>query len=93
MFTKLLKVPIALLKTESEADYLSRRYFADGSIEGKIRDREGHIVFSITTSRFCNQCEKSVLCPTKIIEFLRAIIDSIKIELSLSEEKVQKILI
>ena len=37
-------------KTESKADYLSRRYFADGSIKGRIRDREGHIDFSITTS-------------------------------------------
>ena len=37
-------------KTESEADYLSRRYFADGSIKGRIRDSEGHIDFSITTS-------------------------------------------
>ena len=63
-------------KTESEADYLSRLYFADGSIKGKIRDREGHIDFP-------------VLCPTKIIEFLGIITNLIKTELSISEEKVK----
>ena len=51
-------------KTESDANYLSRRYFADGSIKERIRDREEHIDFSITTSRIRNQC-KSILCLTK----------------------------
>ena len=58
VFTKLLKVAIALAKkTECEADYLSSQYFTDASMKGRIRDREGHIDFSIT-SRLRNQCEK-----------------------------------
>ena len=44
-------------KTECEADYLSRQYFTDASMKGRIRERERHIDFSIT-SRFRNQCEK-----------------------------------
>ena len=75
-------------KTESEANYLSRRYFVDGNIKRRIRDREGRIDFSITTSRICNQC-KPILCPTKIIEFLGTITNLTKIELSFSEQKVQ----
>ena len=75
-------------KTESEANYLSRRYFVDGNIKRRIRDREGRIDFSITTSRIRNQC-KPILCPTKIIEFLGTITNLTKIELSLSEQKVQ----
>ena len=75
-------------KTESEANYLSRRYFVDGNIKRRIRDREGRIDFSITTSRICNQC-KPILCPTKIIEFLGTITNLTKIELSFSEQKDQ----
>ena len=75
-------------KTESEANYLSRRYFVDGNIKRRIRDREGRIDFSITTSRICNQC-KPILCPTKIIEFLGTITNLTKIELPFSEQKVQ----
>ena len=75
-------------KTESEANYLSRRYFVDGNIKRRIRDREGRIDFSITTSRICNQC-KPILCPTKITEFLGTITNLTKIELSFSEQKVQ----
>ena len=75
-------------KTESEANYLSRRYFVDGNIKRRIRDREGRTDFSITTSRICNQC-KPILCPTKIIEFLGTITNLTKIELSFSEQKVQ----
>ena len=75
-------------KTESEANYLSRRYFVDGNIKRRIRDREGRIDFSITTSRICNQ-SKPILCPTKIIEFLGTITNLTKIELSFSEQKVQ----
>ena len=75
-------------KTESEANYLSRRYFVDGNIKRRIRDREGRIDFSITTSRICNQC-KPILCPTKIIEFLGTITNLTKIELSFPEQKVQ----
>ena len=75
-------------KAESEANYLSRRYFVDGNIKRRIRDREGRIDFSITTSRICNQC-KPILCPTKIIEFLGTITNLTKIELSFSEQKVQ----
>lgn len=72
-------------KAKSETDYLSRWYCTAGS------DREGHINFSITTSRSRTYCEKSVLFPTKIIELLRIVISSMKMEFSLWEEKVQKI--
>ena len=50
-------------KTETEADYLSRQYFGDDSIKARIRDRERHIDFSITTSRLYNQCEKVYTLP------------------------------
>ena len=52
-------------KTESEADYPSRRYFADDIIKGITRDKEGRIDFSITTSRLCNKCEKVFTLPDK----------------------------
>ena len=71
-------------KTKSETDYLSRWYCTAGS------DREGHINFSITTFRSRTYCEKSVLFPIKIIELLGIVINSMKMEFSLWEEKVQK---
>ena len=50
-------------KTESEADYLSRQYFDDGTIKGRIGDREGHIGFSVKTSRLRHQLEKVCTLP------------------------------
>ena len=51
------------LKTGSY--HQSKQYLADGSIKGRIRDREEHIDFFITTSRLHNQCETVCTLPEK----------------------------
>ena len=50
------------------------------------------LIFILQHLGFVINVNKSVLIPTKLIEFLGIMIDSVKMELSLSEEKVQRIL-
>ena len=79
-------------KNERETDFISRRYFADDSIKGRIRDREGHINSFITKSRMRNQCQKVFTLTKKYHRITQDYNNLIKMELSLSEEKVRKIL-
>ena len=92
VFMKLLKVPRAFLRKLKMRlmIYLDNILMVAASKEELQIGR--NIDFSITTSRLHNQCKKAVLCLTKIIELLGIIINSIKMELSLSEGKLQKIL-
>ena len=50
------------------------------------------LIFLLQHLGYVINVKKSVLYPTKTIQFLGIIINVIKMELSLSEEKVQKIL-
>ena len=86
VFIKLLKVPIALLRKLKVRLII---YLDDILLMAASNEK----LEKGTTSSLFNQCEKSVLCPAKFIEFLGIIINSIKLELSLSKEKLQKILI
>ena len=92
VFMKLLRVPRALLRKLKVRliIYLDNILMVAASKEELQIGR--NIDFSITTSRLHNQCKKAVLCLTKILELLGIIINSIKMELSLSEGKLQKIL-
>ena len=79
-------------KTERKTDFISRQYFAEGCIKGRIRDREGHINFFITPSRIHNQCQNGFTLTKKYHRITWDYNNSIKMELSLSEEKVRNFL-
>ena len=89
VFTKLLKVPVAMLRKLKVRwiIYLDDILLAAASIEELKIDRE-ILIFLLQYLGFLNNVEKSVFYPRTIIEFLKIIINSIKMELSLSEERV-----
>ena len=67
--------------------YLDDILLAAVSIEELEIERE-ILIFLLQYLGFLNNVEKSVFCPRTITEFLKIIINSIKMELSLSEERV-----
>ena len=90
---KLLKVLIALLRKLKVRLII---YLDDILVMAASKEeseiRRDTLIFLLKHLGFIINVKKSVLFPTKIIEFLAIITNSIKMELSLSEEKVQKIL-
>ena len=58
--------------------YLPTRYVANGEDVTRNSHGKKHIDFTITTFRFCNQPQNSVLHPLKQIEFLGLVIDAEK---------------
>jgi len=63
-------------------------------IAKKIRDILGPLIRlrTVAKPRVCYKIEKSLLVPTQKIEFLGTVININKLELSLPEEKINKII-
>jgi len=81
VFTKLLKVPITLLRT------LNIRYPSNGSVITRDINSPGHIDLLFQNLGFLINIEKSVLTPATKIEFL-----GMKVEVFLPQEKVDGII-
>jgi len=81
VFTKLLKVPITLLRK------LNIRYPSNGSVITRDINSPGHIDLLFQNLGFLINIEKSVLTPATKIEFL-----GMKVEVFLPQEKVDGII-
>lgn len=89
IFTKLLKVPITLLRKLKIGLII---YLDDillmASSKADLKITRDTFIFLLQHLGFVINVKKSVLTPAKKIEFLGIIIDLVKMEMSLSEVKV-----
>ena len=93
IFTKLLKVPLTILRRlmiEIVA-YLDDLLIIEKTMEGAIRARDT-VLFLLRRLSFTINWEKSVLQPTQEVEFLGMMINSARMEIWLPTEKAQNIL-
>ena len=91
IFAKLLKIPHCRFEADSnQNNNLSGRHVADEIDCKRSRNSQGYIDFSIAESGLINP-QKSVLVPLQKIELLGLEIDSVRMTLTLPQEKVKKI--
>ena len=93
IYTKLLKVPLTILRRlmiEIVA-YLDDLLIIEKTMEGAIRARDT-VLFLLQRLGFTINWEKSVLQPTREVEFLGMMINSARMEIWLPTEKAQNIL-
>ena len=92
IFTKLLKIPIAILRRINirMIIYLDGMLLMGHSIE-KISMCRDTVIFLLQHLGFVMNWKSSLLTPVQQIEFLRLKIDSVNLEISLTEEKNQKV--
>ena len=92
LFTKLLKVPIALLRRLNVKIII---YLDDmllmGASQPELMLGRDTLIFVLQHLGLVINLKKSVLTPTKKLEFLGVLIDSNKMDISLPEEKIVKI--
>ena len=93
VFTKLMKIPIALLRKLKVKliIYLDDILLMAPSKEELEMGRDT-LIFILQHLGFVINVKKSVLDPTRTIEFLGIVINSVKMELSLSRDKIRGIL-
>lgn len=92
LFTKLLKVPISLLRRINIRVVI----FLDdllifGSTEEIIMARDT-VLFLLENLGFIINQEKSVLTPSRIMEYLGMVINSIEMTITLTEEKIESLM-
>ena len=92
IFTKLLKIPIEVLRhiNITMIVYLDDMLLMGHSIE-EISMCRDTVMFLLQHLGFVIKWKKSVLTPLQEIEFLRLKINSVSLEISLTEEKIQKV--
>ena len=92
IFTKLLKIPIAILRRINirMIIYLDDKFLMGHSIE-EISMCRDTVIFLLQHLGFLINWKRSVLTPVQEIEFLGLKINSINLEISLTEEKIQKV--
>ena len=91
VFTKLLKVPISLLRKPSvKIIYLDDMLLMASSLEDLLMARDT-LIFIIQHLGFLINIKKSYLEPTPTLEFLGVIVDSGEMTLSLPKEKLLKV--
>ena len=83
-FTKLLKIPISVLR------YLEDMLLIGNTIEETFVVRDT-VIFVLQQLGFVVNLKKSVLAPTQRIKFLEVTVDSLIMTLSLPEKKVSKV--
>ena len=90
--TKLLKIPIAILRRINMGMiiYLDDMLLMGHSIE-EISMCRDTVIFLLQHLGFVINWKKSVLTPVQEIEFLGLKINSVNLEISLTEEKIQKV--
>ena len=92
IFTKLLKVPMSLLR---RLNILIVIYLDDMLIIGRTREQteiaRDTVIFLLQHLGFVINLKKSDLFPKQRIEFLGLLIDSINLTLSLTQEKLMKV--
>ena len=94
VFTKLLKVPITLLrKLQIRLIIYLDDILLMASSKEELEIARDTLIFLFQHLGFVINVKKSELTPSKRMEFLGVIIDSVNMEMSLSEEKVQKIIV
>ena len=93
IFTKLMKVPIALLRRLyiRLIIYLEDMLILAGSTQELIFHQDT-VIYLLQNLVFVLNLKKSVLESSQKIEFLGMIIDSIKMEVSLPQEKLVKVM-
>ena len=91
IFTKLMKVPISLLRCLSICliIYLDDMLIMARSVQELIFHRDT-VIYLLQNLGFVLNLKKSVLEPSQKIEFLGMVIDSMKMEISLPQEKLVK---
>ena len=94
IFKKILKVPMALLRRLNIKVII---YFDDmimmaSSVESLLTARDT-VIYLLQHLGFVINLKKSVLVPTQKIEFLGLIIDSVVMTLSLTDQKLEKIML
>ena len=92
VFTKLLKVPISLLRKLNVRIiiYLDDILLMASSLEGLLMTRDT-LIFILQHLGFLINIKKSYLEPTSTLEFLGVIVDSGEMTLSLPKEKLLKV--
>ena len=92
VFTKLLKIPISLLRKINirVIIYLDDMLILSHTIR-EAHMRRDTVIYLLHNLGFIINVKKSILHPCQKIEFLGMEIDSIKMTLSLTPEKVQKV--
>ena len=92
VFTKILKIPIAILRRLKIRIiiYLDDMLMLAKSIQ-EILIAKDTVIYLLQHLGFVINLKKSVLIPTQKIEFLGLIIDSVELTLSLTQEKLDKI--
>ena len=92
IFTKLLKIPITILRRINikMLIYLDDMLLMGHSIE-EISMCRDTVIFLLQYLGFVINWKKSVLTPVQEIEFLGLKINSVNLEISLTEEKIQKV--
>ena len=92
IFTKLLKIPIAILRRIiiKTVIYLDGMLLMGHSIE-EINMCRNTVIFLLQHLGFVINSKKSVLTPVQEIEFLGLKINSVNLEISLTEERIQKV--
>ena len=92
IFTKLLKIPIAILRRINirMIIYLDGMLLMGHSIEKTSMCRDT-VIFLLQQLGFVMNWKRSLLTPVQEIEFLGLKIDSVNLEISLTEEKNQKV--
>ena len=93
VFTKILKVPISLLRRLNirVLIYLDDMLLMSQSIERLLVARDT-VIFLLQHLGFVINLKKSVMEPVQTIEYLGLVTNSIQMTLSLTEEKVKGIL-
>ena len=94
IFTKILKVPIALLRRLNikVIIYLDDMIMMASSIEALLTARDT-VIYLLQHLGFIINLKKSVLVPTQKMKFLGLIIDSVAMTLSLTKQKLHKIML
>ena len=94
IFTKLMKIPIALMRRLNVRLII---YLDDclilGSTAQEVIAARDTLIFILEHLGFTINFEKLVLLPTQLIEFLGVEVDSINMKLSLQQEKVEGIIL
>ena len=92
IFTKLLKIPIAVLRRIQIRIiiYLDNMLLMSQTING-LEIAKDTLIFLLQSLGFVTNLQKSVLEPLQKIEFLGLEIDSVRMTLTLPQEKVTKI--
>ena len=93
IFRKLLKVPVSLLRclTIRLIIYLDDMLIMAQSII-ELTYHQNTVIFHLQNLGFISNLKKSILQPSQKVEFLGVIVDSVKMELPLPQEKLGKII-